>query len=56
MPSPGSTPATKRPRYRTTAPKHLDVVSNRMRGIDGFSDGALIVPDALRCNGFVSPK
>jgi len=37
-------------------PKHLDLASTRMRGVDGFSYGALIVPDARRCNGFVSPK
>jgi peptide/nickel transport system substrate-binding protein len=29
--------------------KHLDLVSDRIRGIDGFSDGGLLAPDALSC-------
>ena len=28
---------------------HLDLVSNRIHGVDGFSDGGLLAPDALYC-------
>jgi peptide/nickel transport system substrate-binding protein len=30
---------------------HLDLVSNRIHGLDGLSDGAMLAPDALYCGG-----
>jgi peptide/nickel transport system substrate-binding protein len=41
--------AAQQPVIFLATEKHLDLVSNRMHGVDGFSDGALIVPDALQC-------
>jgi hypothetical protein len=31
--------------------KHLELVSDRIHGVDGLSDGALLAPDALYCGG-----
>ena len=41
--------AAQQPVIFLATEKHLDLVANRMHGVDGFSDGALIVPDALQC-------
>ncbi len=41
--------ATQQPVIFLATEKHLDLVSDRMRGVDHFTDGALIVPDALYC-------
>jgi peptide/nickel transport system substrate-binding protein len=30
---------------------HLDLVSNRIHGVEGFSDGELLAPDRLYCTG-----
>ena len=30
---------------------HVDLVSNRIHGVAGFSDGILLAPDALFCSG-----
>ena len=48
--------AAQQPVIFLATEKHLDLVSNRMRGVDGFSDGALIVPDALQCTQEVKPS
>lgn len=31
--------------------KHLELVSNRIHGVDGLSDGELLAPDSLYCGG-----
>jgi peptide/nickel transport system substrate-binding protein len=41
--------AAQQPVIFLATEKHLDLVANRITGVDGFSDGALIAPDALRC-------
>jgi peptide/nickel transport system substrate-binding protein len=41
--------AAQQPVIFLATEKHLDLVSDRMHGVDHFTDGALIVPDALYC-------
>jgi peptide/nickel transport system substrate-binding protein len=43
--------AAQQPVIFLATENHLDLVSNRIHGVDGFGDGALIAPDALRCTG-----
>jgi len=47
--------AAQQPVIFLATEKHLDLVSNRISGVDGFSDGALIAPDALRCPQTANP-
>jgi peptide/nickel transport system substrate-binding protein len=42
--------AAQQPVIFLATEKHLDLVSDRMHGVDGFSDGALIAPDAIQCS------
>jgi peptide/nickel transport system substrate-binding protein len=42
--------AAQQPVIFLATEKHLDLVSDRMHGVDHFTDGALIAPDGLYCN------
>jgi len=41
--------AAQQPVIFLATEKHLDLVSDRIHGVDGFSDGGLLAPDALYC-------
>ncbi len=42
--------ASQQPVIFLATEKHLELVSDRIHGVDGFSDGALLAPDSLVCS------
>ncbi len=41
--------AAQQPVIFLATEKHLDLVSDRIHGVDGYGDGELLAPDALSC-------
>ena len=48
--------AAQQPVIFLATEKHLDLVSDRIHGVDGFGDGELLAPDALYCSAGGAPR